>query len=257
MATLTVQEVVAGATPVRTQQPGTQSGQLVTPGTVTSGQHCGQTIVTVGNLTAVQVQAAAHVLASAGIAVSGTTQLNTITTTAAGSVKGATVTVVQTMPTSTVTTPAAAAAASKALTQTHLQYFRQHNLIKHQQQQQQQRLQEQQMKKLQLAGTVATGTGATTVAAASATIAGAAPTPGHKVPLVAVPTTIGTSASSLASLTGVQIAGAAGTNVLFTDPPLLFSVVNFFFLLCVSLYRTNSARRQKSPYQKRNDGCAC
>lgn len=185
---MTVQEVVAGASPVRTQQ---QAGAIIS-GTPTAGQ----TVVTVGNLTAVQVQAAAHMLASAGIAVSGSGQLNTVTTTAAGVNKGASVTVVQTGGT-TVVSPATGA--TKTLTQTQLQYLRQQALTK----QQQQRLQEQQLKKLQLV-TAASG-GASGGVSPQLTATGVTPT-GQKVPLVG---TVSTSLSGTTSgtLSNVHIAG--------------------------------------------------
>lgn len=192
--------MTAGASPVRAQlQPGTTSPPVSS----------GQTVVTVGNLTAVQVQAAAQMLASAGIAVSGSGQFNTITTTAAG-VKGAAVTVVQTSGT-TVVSPATAA--TKALTPTQIQYFRQQALAK---QQQQQRLQEQQLKKLQLvtAGAVAGTTGGPS----PQLVAAATSAPGQKVPLVAaVSTTLPgtTSAAALTTFSTVQIAGNALEQQLF------------------------------------------
>ena len=204
VTTLTMQDV-ANAGQIRPQQP----GQLA--GSVSSQNLAGQTVVTVSNLTAVQVQAATQMLASAGI-VSGA-QLNTITTTAAGSVKGTTVTVVQTTPTSTGTSPAPAA--PKALTHTQLQYFRQQVLVKQHQQQQQQRLQEQQLKKLQLntAGNV-TGSpqGSTTPTATSPSV--------QKVPLVAVSAaSVATTSPTLGNFTSVQIAGA-GRGADFLSFPL-------------------------------------
>ena len=188
LGTLTVQEVVTGASPVRTQQ---QIGTLVA-----GNSAAGQTVVTVGNLTAVQVQAAAHMLASAGIAVSGAGQLNTVTTTAAGVNKGASVTVVQTGGT-TVVSPATGA--TKTLTQTQLQYLRQQALAK----QQQQRLQEQQLKKLQLV--TAGGAGVAGTASPQLATTGVTTT-GQKVPLVGTSTVAG-SASGLTTLSSVQIAG--------------------------------------------------
>lgn len=50
----------------------------------------------VGNLTDVDIQAVAQLLTSAGIDVTGSGQLNTVTTTTAGVNKGASVNVVQT-----------------------------------------------------------------------------------------------------------------------------------------------------------------
>ena len=175
MNTLTVQEVVANQ--IRSQQ------QQASPSNVGA-----QTVVTVSNLTAVQVQAASQILATAGKAVSATGQLNTITTTAAGAagMKGAVVTVVQTSGT-TVASPATAG--TKTLTPTQLQYFKQQALMK--QHQQQQRLQEQQLKKLQMA------TGSTSPQTSGITTAG------QKVPMVTAVTT--TSAAGLNSF--VQIAG--------------------------------------------------
>jgi hypothetical protein len=188
LGTLTVQEVVAGASPVRTQQQA---------GTIVSGSPAaGQTVVTVGNLAA--VQAAAHMLASAGIAVSGAGVLNTVTTTAAGVNKGASVTVVQTGGT-TVVSPATGT--TKTLTPTQIQYLRQQALVK----QQQQRLQDQQLKKLQLV-TVG-GTGAAGGASSQLTATGVTTT-GQKVPLVGtVSTSLAGTASALSSLNTVQIAG--------------------------------------------------
>lgn len=187
LSTLAVQEVVAGASPVRAQQQ---------PNTIGSPA-AGQTVVTVGNLTAVQVQAAAHMLASAGIAVSASGQLNTVTTTAAGVNKGASVTVVQTGVT-TVVSPATGT--TKTLTQTQLQYLRQQALAK---QQQQQRLQEQQLKKLQLVG----GTNVSGGASPQLTPTGTG-TAVQKVPLVGtVTTSLAGTTSALGTLSSVQIAG--------------------------------------------------
>lgn len=102
--------------------------------------------------------------------------------------KGAAVTVVQTSGT-TVASPVTAA--TKTLTPTQLQYFRQQALVK----QQQQRLQEQQqLKKLQLAS-----------GAAGSTSPGGVATPGQKVTTAV--TTIATSAAGLTSFNSVQIAG--------------------------------------------------
>ncbi len=166
-------------------------------GTIVSGSPAaGQTVVTVGNLAA--VQAAAHMLASAGIAVSGAGVLNTVTTTAAGVNKGASVTVVQTGGT-TVVSPATGT--TKTLTPTQIQYLRQQALVK----QQQQRLQDQQLKKLQLV-TVG-GTGAAGGASSQLTATGVTTT-GQKVPLVGtVSTSLAGTASALSSLNTVQIAG--------------------------------------------------
>lgn len=190
LGTLTVQEVVTGASPVRSQQQ---------TGTIISGSSAaGQTVVTVGNLTAVQVQAAAHMLASAGIAVSGSGQLNTVTTTAAGVNKGASVTVVQTGGT-TVVSPATGA--TKTLTQTQLQYLRQQALAK----QQQQRLQEQQLKKLQL---VTAAGGASSGGASPQLTATGVTTTGQKMPLVGtVSTSLTGTTTGLGTLSNVQIAG--------------------------------------------------
>jgi len=102
--------------------------------------------------------------------------------------KGAVVTVVQTSG-STVASPVTAA--TKTLTPTQLQYFRQQALVK----QQQQRLQEQQqLKKLQLAS-----------GAAGSTSPAGATTPGQKGTTAV--TTITTSATGLTSFNNVQIAG--------------------------------------------------
>lgn len=190
IGTLTVQEVPAGGSPIRAQHQ-QQQGTIVT-----SSPSTGQTVVTVGNLTAVQVQAAAQMLASAGIAVSGTSQLSTVTTTtAAGISRGASVTVVQTSGT-TVVSPATG---TKTLTPTQIQYYRQQALAKHQQQ----RLQEQQLKKLQLvtaaAGT-AGGSGQLTTVGTTAS--------GQKVPIVGtVSTTLSGATSALGTIGSVQIAG--------------------------------------------------
>lgn len=198
LGTLTVQEVVAGVSPVRTQQ---QAGTIVSGSSAT-----GQTVVTVGNLTAVQVQAAAHMLASAGIAVSGAGQLNTVTTTAAGVNKGASVTVVQTGGT-TVVSPATGA--TKTLTQTQLQYLRQQALAK----QQQQRLQEQQLKKLQLV--TAGGAGAPTGTASPQLSATGVATAGQKVPLVGTVSTVAGTTTGITTLSSVQISGMSRLFVRF------------------------------------------
>ncbi|KAI9564810.1 hypothetical protein GHT06_008551 [Daphnia sinensis] len=191
LGTLTVQEVVTGASPVRSQQ---QAGTLMS-----GSSAAGQTVVTVGNLTAVQVQAATQMLASAGIAVSGAGVLNTVTTTAAGINKGASVTLVQTGGT-TVVSPATGA--TKTLTPTQLQYLRQQALAK----QQQQRLQEQQLKKLQLV-TAGGAAGATQQLTATGVT-----TTGQKLPLVGtVATSLAGTATSLSSLNTVQIAGQTQT----------------------------------------------
>lgn len=191
---MTVQEVVTGASPVRSQQ---QAGTLMS-----GSSAAGQTVVTVGNLTAVQVQAATQMLASAGIAVSGAGVLNTVTTTAAGINKGASVTLVQTGGT-TVVSPATGA--TKTLTPTQLQYLRQQALAK----QQQQRLQEQQLKKLQLV--TAGGVGA--AGATQQLTATGVTTTGQKLPLVGtVATSLAGTASSLSSLNTVQIAGESATS---------------------------------------------
>jgi len=156
-------------------------------------------VVTVNNLTPVQVQAAAQMLASAGIAVTGTGQFNTITTTAAG-VKGASVTVVQTSGT-TVVSPATAA--TKSLTPTQLQFLRQQALSK----QHQQRLQEQQLKKIQLAAGSSPASSSTSSSPQSVTAAGIT-TVAQKVPLVtAVGTTLASTTSTLSTFSTVQIAG--------------------------------------------------
>lgn len=217
LGTLTVQEVVAGASPVRTQQQ---------TGTIVSGSPAaGQTVVTVGNLTAVQVQAAAHMLASAGIAVSGAGVLNTVTTTAAGVNKGASVTVVQTGGT-TVVSPATGT--TKTLTPTQLQYLRQQALAK----QQQQRLQqEQQLKKLQL---VTAGSAGTAGGASSQLTATGVTTTGQKVPLVGtVSTSLAGTASALSSLNTVQIAGEP-PHIFVWSPP-------FSNDLCCILFRSTSS----------------
>lgn len=156
-------------------------------------------MVTVNNLTPVQVQAAAQMLASAGIAVTGSGQFNTITTTAAG-VKGASVTVVQTSGT-TVVSPATAA--TKSLTPTQLQFIRQQALAK----QHQQRLQEQQLKKIQLAAGTSPASSGTSSSPQSVTAAGIT-TVAQKVPLVtAVGTTLAGTTSTLSTFSTVQIAG--------------------------------------------------
>lgn len=200
VTTIRTQRPIAEASPVRgvQQQQSTGAQQMLSASP-------GQTVVTVGNLTAVQVQNAAQMLASAGITVSGTGQLNTITTTAAG-VKGASVTVVQTSGT-TVVTPATAAG-TKTLTPTQLQMFRQHALMK--QQQQQRAAQDQQLKKLQLA----TGGGAVTQAGPIMAGGSTGPTQlttvsGQKVALVSttVSTIAGAGSSTLSTFTNVQIAG--------------------------------------------------
>lgn len=195
--------MASGASPAR--------GQLQTSGTTSPPTSSGQTVVTVGNLTAVQVQAAAQMLASAGIPVSGTGQFNTITTTATG-VKGASVTVVQTSGTTVVSgVGPTTATATKALTPMQLQYFRQQALAK----QQQQRLQEQQLKKIQLVTAVAGGavaaSGTTTAGVTTSQMvagAGTAVASGQKIPLVtAVSTTLPSTTTTLSTFSTVQIAG--------------------------------------------------
>lgn len=187
VGTLSLQEAPTGGSPVKGQQQ-----QAVVAGSPSTGQ----TMLTVGNLTAVQVQAATQMLASAGIAVSGTGQLSTVTTTTAGLSRGAAVTVVQTSGTTVVSQ----ATGTKTLTPTQLHYFRQQALAK----QQQQRLQEQQLKKLQLvtATGVTPGGGATQLTAVGTTATG------QKVPIVGtVTTTIGGATSTIGTIGSVQIAG--------------------------------------------------
>ena len=118
--------------------------------------------------------------------------------------KGAVVTVVQTSG-STVASPVTAA--TKTLTPTQLQYFRQQALVK----QQQQRLQEQQqqLKKLQLAS-----------GAAGSTSPAGATTPGQKGTTAV--TTITTSATGLTSFNNVQI---AGTYTAAVDPIISYEML--------------------------------
>ena len=200
VTTIRTQRPVAEASPVR----GVQQQQAAGTQQQVISANSGQTVVTVGNLTAVQGQAAAQMLASAGISVSGSAQLNTITTTAAG-VKGASVTVVQTGGT-TVVSPATATG-TKTLTPTQLHMFRQHAL-KQQQQQQQRAAQDQQLKKLQLvtaAGGVAPQAGSAVPGPTQMTTVS-----GQKVALVSTTlstTLAGPGASTLNTFTNVQISG--------------------------------------------------
>jgi len=200
VTTIRTQRPVAEASPVR----GVQQQQAAGTQQQVISASSGQTVVTVGNLTAVQGQAAAQMLASAGISVSGSSQLNTITTTAAG-VKGASVTVVQTGGT-TVVSPATATG-TKTLTPTQLHMFRQHAL-KQQQQQQQRAAQDQQLKKLQLvtaAGVVVPQAGSAVPGPTQMTTVS-----GQKVALVSTTlstTLAGAGASTLSTFTNVQISG--------------------------------------------------
>lgn len=232
VTTIRTQRPVAEASPVR----GVQQQQVAGTQQHILSASPGQTVVTaVGNLTAVPGQTAAQMLASAGLAVSGSGQLNTITTTAAG-VKGASVTVVQTSGT-TVASPATSTG-TKTLTPTQLQMFRQHAL-KQQQQQQQRAAQDQQLKKLQLvtaAGGVVTQAGSAVTGPTQMTTMS-----GQKVALVSTTlsnTLAGTGASTLSTFTNVQISGNhyLNMNLLFVE----FEMSIFF------LYRSTTIRSNEN-----------